>query len=1151
MARECLKRKRAEGMTNTLLTFDINNPDTWKFNAEFVEAAKTMWNNREADKRKKEQEETIRLVTLTTNTALQPVLELVNQLASKMNAQPVVQQGHSLHVGEEPVSKRQKMTHAREEEEPSEFEDDAAVLKLVEAVLGEEEEKRIKAASEYIDAQAGGAGAGARRRVLAKYAVALNLVLKKNESRESVLTRIVEVINKVYEYTGISVSCCNYVWDYKSNVSIMMAYDAKAKSAIDLVERKIVAVLADIVSKVAITKLHAELNAVRRNWKRIEQIMLVMQWCTRRSDKKWLRNLWTAASKYGNIDNKLDKDVMKVKNVIYAMVNFDTKRFYIGATTQTLMERYRAHMYTSKEANRERHCYKYINSMGAANWAIIPLQVTRVLPDSTMNFRRLLATEQWWMKKYRDSVINDKGTFTIEKKKASAGGNHEAFRRLRMFSLKKHKNRSTCTAAVCEGKWKEYSFRHILKVLKATKTMNKKNNVRKVAERKAYEELRRRGISLKRTYMCNVPEEIRLDIEMLRGELKKMMAESGVDKHVAGYIARSIRVNYKCSKTIRGLVHNSKAHQRNIVYDIPNSLNCTCLGFHDMKRNSEGHVHMKATDLTDGHKLLRSLLLLNSRTPVEANNTRVMETLANNLNALLRELKVDCKASCVLDKVIKGGVTGRITEHEVRSAVAQYKDLVFTELDKNVNAWCICCPTVYEAHARKNFSSTVGGHYERVYKGVSAVEEQLKVAYQDMGLHKVAQHRGDFKINQVRVNFKNKDINKARAITSCFGAYGKKGLKLASRALMVLIKTVRRYTKHMELVKTQEVYNRVKAMNRNKYWTERFRTGNVTMLEYDIKEQFTNLDKKEVERALDWAFELVRKNKKGFTCFGVHKSYLQKHMDGVLAKNTGSDRSKKNMHLLSLEQIRKFVEYEINNAYVEFGGVVLRQVKGLPIGAILSAPLACLDTMWKEHNLIRFRSIPGVKVEAFRFRDDSRYIIGKRINDASIKAFTNSLQKMYGSTLKVECEGYGYTSSTFLDNTMRVNNKRGQLEISTNNKVYEKLIREESDVIKRLPEVVAKYDSRVYIGVMYSQLLAVGRRVNNDEALLCDSVKLVIEWVKKGYSLRWIDRAVLRRRNLATEACLKGARRAARGSCPPLSHCVGETARMCSIGRTY
>src|SRR5690349_2729625 len=116
----------------------------------------------------------------------------------------------------------------------------------------------------------------------------------------------------------------------------------------------------------------------------------------------------------------------------------------------------------------------------------------------------------------------------------------------------------------------------------------------------------------------------------------------------------------------------------------------------------------------------------------------------------------------------------------------KYKDLVFTELDKDVCSWSIRCPMDYYCGMKENFNVN-SGHYENVKDDMQVVKEKIVKSYKKLGLQNVCKGNREWDLNYPRVISKAKDVNRNRAIVSYRKWYGYRLGRVVARALNVLI----------------------------------------------------------------------------------------------------------------------------------------------------------------------------------------------------------------------------------------------------------------------------------------------------------------------------------------------------------------------------
>jgi hemerythrin superfamily protein len=125
----------------------------------------------------------------------------------------------------------------------------------------------------------------------------------------------------------------------------------------------------------------------------------------------------------------------------------------------------------------------------------------------------------------------------------------------------------------------------------------------------------------------------------------------------------------------------------------------------------------------------------------------------------------------------------------------------------------------------------------------------------------------------VTVKPKNKDINRWRPLVSYFHNYAKKCGKLIARALTIFIKSLENYWKTMNLSKVDDFKQIINEMNKHDKWKKKIKADEITIVSFDLKEQFTNLNKSEVisitKRKIDKYRDSVGKKGNDFHVFDL------------------------------------------------------------------------------------------------------------------------------------------------------------------------------------------------------------------------------------------------------------------------------------------
>lgn len=117
---------------------------------------------------------------------------------------------------------------------------------------------------------------------------------------------------------------------------------------------------------------------------------------------------------------------------------------------------------------------------------------------------------------------------------------------------------------------------------------------------------------------------------------------------------------------------------------------------------------------------------------------------------------------------------------------------------------------------------------------------------------------------------------------------------------------------------------------------------------------------------------------------------------------------------ITLKDIKKYVEFELNNFIFTIGTKTFQQTSGLPMGGYLSAPLACIDTMSQEHlnPLLWF---------CCRYKDNIIIIVPKLLTKTQVNEIHEDLNKIYRPDLTVELKAVDFRYTTILEYVIYVN----------------------------------------------------------------------------------------------------------------------------------
>ena len=168
-------------------------------------------------------------------------------------------------------------------------------------------------------------------------------------------------------------------------------------------------------------------------------------------------------------------------------------------------------------------------------------------------------------------------------------------------------------------------------------------------------------------------------------------------------------------------------------------------------------------------------------------------------------------------------------------------------------------------------------------------------------------------------------------------------------------------------------------------------------VEIDLDNMYTNIPKDAAWKAIQWFLSVLHKRWRR-NWVAVHK--FDKRMDRV---GQGCHRDFVNY---SFTDILKFVYFDIfQNCLASCGSVAFSQETGLPMGGCLSAQIACIFCIYREHMF--FQQLQDMRAGGVawlsRFRDNIFVIYQKPLTD--IPFLLKLCSRVYGMGVKIEREG--------------------------------------------------------------------------------------------------------------------------------------------------
>jgi hypothetical protein len=604
-------------------------------------------------------------------------------------------------------------------------------------------------------------------------------------------------------------------------------------------------------------------------------------------------------------------------------------------------------------------------------------------------------------------------------------------------------------------------------------------------------ELTKRGLQLKAAYILHIESASHLDRLKINKWISKVIREQSYNIHpmIGKYYARHTKVVFSSNSTIKDIVNTKALKDWNMDEAHPGD--CKCKDFPDLINEKTGHVYLKASDLPDSHAKLREILSISSKNPVFQSNRNYLGIQMSHIKAFLRSINLtptwnDNFNDELVDLLFRPHKQRQpaLTYQHIIATIKKYKGLEYIQLDKNTGTWAVSCKAYYRQLHLDYF--TKDPHYEIITSPISVIKEQLEERYKDLELSELAPPRKKWELGQARLLPKDKDIHKLRPLVSYYKFIGRNAGRIVARALSLIIRKAAKKCKTMDLFATSELASKLKHWNN-------IIDGNqdLTLVKFDLKNQFSDLDKSRVLVALKKVMEING----GHEWYSISKRRMEKKRDVNRKKN------RRDFYILDAATIRSYVWLELENPYFEVGGKIFKQKNGLPMGGLVSAGLAVIDSIYVEHCNQHLWKTTFTTSSWFRFRDDILAIVNHKCNEIDVQYLLARLQLMYGPQLEVVLEEYSSDHVQFLE--YYVATKAGKLAHWDRNKnvdwIYNKLKR-----VVRFPEVDAEHHRQIYRGIMVGGFRRAHRNGSTSELRQLAAFQMAQEWVEKGYPAKWI-----------------------------------------------
>ena len=331
---------------------------------------------------------------------------------------------------------------------------------------------------------------------------------------------------------------------------------------------------------------------------------------------------------------------------------------------------------------------------------------------------------------------------------------------------------------------------------------------------------------------------------------------------------------------------------------------------------------------------------------------------------------------------------------------------------------------------------------------------------------------------------KNKNVLKDRPVVSYFNHPFKRLLNLCARAFTGLLQNIQ--LKHCVLWKTGDLrkvlQEKIDSLTKN--------SKNLKVRAFDIKQFYTNLDHNEIRKSVLWLFDEARKIKRNCNFVSVHNNKNEKICIGNRMEHFG-------WHNFDFDTLFEIVNMDLNNAIFSVGDVILKQVKGVPMGSPLSPILAILVASYYEYMFFsNLSELEKDKVDGIRYVDDiviigsyvAHDIIDKRHTDRLIDDFI----RCYHEDLVLEEEEIKNDQFVFLEGDISISNSDVFL-MQIKNKNWESVLNDNSQKIKRYVHWKSYSPSQIKRSIIFGAINRIVIHSSSDCFIFYSVMKLFFE----------------------------------------------------------
>ncbi|GBG83758.1 hypothetical protein CBR_g37559 [Chara braunii] len=449
------------------------------------------------------------------------------------------------------------------------------------------------------------------------------------------------------------------------------------------------------------------------------------------------------------------------------------------------------------------------------------------------------------------------------------------------------------------------------------------------------------GVGIRKRVQVKVTYDKQLVKREIRQATEGVVGRKVKDAVVANQIKGRVRVTWKRNRAVGEIIHNHRKH----AHVEEQLCICRAVGLPTIDK----HVFARFSDLKEVPVFMKNNR--NVTCSSKGGTTQaIVQAIVKGTSHLGGKMEdVDIPAGGFMSKAVTGargqgtwaGHVGRARgqgtwdEEQVAKWCKRFEGLVLAPMDHNQGDTTVICPVIYRHAFGKTFVWNC--NYEDAREKEQDILLRARNDFKQASLHKIAAWKTDGRIGRAYVIPKDKDLDRWRPIAPATGDPAGTAQRKVAKALHYLMKLFpKEHTFYLNLI--QELPAKQEAVQKRS--TEIGCTG-VEGRCYDIKDMLTKIPHDAVRRATD--------------------GYVGIRFESIFA----------------------MVEYDLNNAYVNCGQVMRRQISGIPMGKCTSPILATITCAMAEFNMLKGLGSDGKLVGGWRIVDDITVVVGRQAGERS------------------------------------------------------------------------------------------------------------------------------------------------------------------------